>query len=64
VDGAFVTPLASTVCWFPNFAYKVTSRFVMAVIQMLVLPLLEFVKNGIKRVVSGEEYQSVPSLKN
>jgi len=64
LDSAFVAPLASTVCWFPNFAYEVTRRFVMAVIQILILPLLELVKNGMNRLFKEKDkYELVPPLK-
>lgn len=63
VDGGFVAPLTSTVRWFPNFAYEVTRCVFVAVIQMLILPLLEFIKKGVNRVLNGKEkYELVPPL--
>jgi len=63
VDGAFVAPLASSVCWFPNFAYEVTRRLFVAIFRLLMI-LRDFVRKAVNRVLGTEreEYEPVPSL--
>lgn len=65
VDGAFVSPLSSTVLWFPNFAYEVTRRIVLAVLWILIM-LREFIRSAVKRVLDPEKesHVPVPSLKS
>ena len=65
VDGAFIAPLASSVCWFPNFAYDVTRRFLLAIFRILIIPLREFIRNAVNLVLNKEKenYEPVPSLK-
>jgi len=62
-DGAFIAPLASSVCWFPNFAYEVTRRVFKAFLRVLLL-LRDVFRHIANRVFDPEKgkYQPVPSL--
>lgn len=64
VDSAFVAPLASSVCWFPNFAYETTRRLFVAIFRMLLL-LRDFVQAVVNRVLKrdNEMFEPVPPLK-
>ena len=63
VDGAFVSPLSSSVIWFPNFAYEVTRRFFLAILGMLMI-LREFIRNAMKRVLNpeNESFEPIPLI--
>lgn len=63
VDGAFVAPLASSLRWFPNFAYQVTRRFVLA-IAMLLLLLRDVMKTILSDVFHLENESYEPVLAN
>jgi hypothetical protein len=60
VDGAFVAPLASSLRWFPNFAYEVTRRIVVTTIMLLMI-LRDLVKIILKDLLNmdKETYEPV-----
>ncbi|KAL7500946.1 hypothetical protein ACHAWT_009704 [Skeletonema menzelii] len=53
-SAAFVGPLSSTVTWFPNFAYEMTRRAVVAMVRILTL-LWELVRVTFTRLLGKEE---------
>jgi hypothetical protein len=61
VDSAFVAPLSSSVTWFPNFAYDVTRRFILAVLMLLVM-MRDFIRDIIKRLLgpAKESFEPIP----
>jgi len=61
----YLSPLSSSVLWFPNFAYEVTRRIVLAVLWILIM-LREFIRSAVKRVLDPEKesHVPVPSLKS
>lgn len=65
VDGsaAFVAPLASSLFWFPSFAYECTRRFFVAIFRVLIM-LRDLIRKAFNRVLDPEkgEYELVPSL--
>lgn len=62
IDSAFVAPLASSVCWFPNFAYEMTRRFLVAICRLLIM-LREFVSRAFGSIRrEQEEYEPVPTI--
>ncbi|KAL7490343.1 hypothetical protein ACHAW6_016165 [Cyclotella cf. meneghiniana] len=65
IDGAFVAPLASSVCWFPNFAYETTKQLFLAILHLL------FWARELMRIIlmevrgkRGERYEQVPNFQN
>ena len=65
MDAAFVAPLASSVCWFPNFAYETTKQLFVAVLHLLVWAR-ELVRSILMEVRGrrGERYEQVPNFQN
>ncbi|KAL7531470.1 hypothetical protein ACHAXR_004058 [Thalassiosira sp. AJA248-18] len=65
-DSAFIAPLASSVCWFPNFAYEMTRRFFVSIVRLLFI-LQAFIRYGLHRLrllnPKKDEYEPVPSIK-
>ena len=62
VDSAFITPLTSSMCWLPNFAYEVTKRLFVAIFRLFVI-LREFAQTALKVLLNRgkvDEYESVP----
>ena len=64
VDSAFVAPLTSSVCWFPNFAYEVTRRIFVAIFRLFIM-LREFMRNALNQLLNreSEEYEPAPLIK-
>ncbi|KAL7436803.1 hypothetical protein ACHAXM_005761 [Skeletonema potamos] len=51
---AFVGPLSSTVTWFPNFAYEITRRALIAIVHIFTL-LWELLQATVTRLLGKEE---------
>lgn len=65
VDGAFIAPIASSICWFPNFSYEVTRRFIVAIMRILLM-LRDFFRSILQSLLNREQdddYEPVPSIK-
>lgn len=60
VDGAFVAPLASSLGWFPNFAYETTKKLVLAILTMFIW-LREFARSVLAQTFDkdSERYEPV-----
>lgn len=58
VDGAFVAPLASSMAWFPNFAYHVTRRLFVAILRILML-LRDFIRNVFSHRGEKDRYEPI-----
>jgi hypothetical protein len=54
VDGAFVAPISSSFVWFPNFAYRVTKRIVLAILRTLMM-LRDLFGDIVQRLLPGPE---------
>lgn len=63
IDGAFVSPLSSSVMWFPTFAYEVTRRFVLAILMLLSI-VQELSRNMMNRILNLEKetFEPVPTF--
>jgi hypothetical protein len=53
-DAAFVGPLASTVTWFPNFAYETTKKVFMVIVGIFLM-LWDLVQGAVARLLGEEE---------
>jgi len=63
IDTAFIAPLASSASWFPNFAFETTKRFIVAILNLIVL-LREFLRSIFMEIRGkrGERYEPVPFI--
>lgn len=59
VDGAFVAPLASSLGWFPNFAYETTKKLVLAILTMFIW-LREFARSVLAQTFNKDSARYEP----